>query len=67
MQPQIHAYLPPTCSYGTCDAWLSFDGKNWLNTTIDFKELNRGQPFYIKTNITTTKQDILLTMYYYDA
>jgi hypothetical protein len=63
----VQAYSPPSCEYGTCDAWVSFDGKLWENTTIDFKELNRGQPFYIKTNISTNQKDILVSMYFYET
>ena len=63
----VQAYSPPSCEYGTCDAWASFDGKLWENTTIDFKELNRGQSFYIKTNISTNQKDVLVSMFFYET
>jgi hypothetical protein len=58
---------PAQCLYGRCDAWISFDGIKWVNTTIDYIELNRGEPFYIKTNITTDQKDVLVTMYFYEV
>ena len=47
------AYETPECDYGMFDAWYSKDGVGWQNTTVDYAELKRGEPFYIKATVST--------------
>jgi len=47
------AYETPECKYGTFDVWYSKDGVKWQDTTVDYAELKRGEPFYIKATVGT--------------
>ncbi|RLF33658.1 MAG: hypothetical protein DRM98_01930, partial [Thermoplasmata archaeon] len=46
------------CKYGTMYAWYSIDGINWEKATVHNARLKRGEPFYIKVNVTTKKDNI---------
>ena len=61
------AYESPSCLYGTLDAWISFDGTTWHNTTYDHAEFDRGEPFFIKTVITTTEPQIHVSMNFFEV
>ena len=62
----VTANKPATCGYGTCDTWFSFDGINWHNTTYRNAELHRGESFFIKTMISTTKPDIHVSIRFFE-
>ncbi|OYT29796.1 hypothetical protein B6U98_01210 [Thermoplasmatales archaeon ex4572_165] len=63
----VTANKPATCGYGTCDTWFSFDGINWHNTTYRNAELHRGESFFIKTMISTTKPDIHVSIRFFEV
>ena len=52
----------PRCEYGVFDTWFSLDGNKWINTTVDHIILKRGQPFYIKLEISTLQDDIWISI-----
>jgi sarcinarray family protein len=56
------AYEAPECLYGTFDAWFSSDGVNWVNTTLEDITLRRGEIFYVKTMMSTTKPVVQVGM-----
>jgi len=49
------SYEAPKCQYGTFDAWFSSDGVYWVNTTLENITLKKGEIFYVKTMMSTTK------------
>ncbi|HDM67356.1 MAG TPA: hypothetical protein ENG62_03100 [Thermoplasmatales archaeon] len=53
---------PARCRYGVVDAWFSFNGSTWFNTTVDYAPLRRGQPFYIKIELYTLEDDIWVAL-----
>ncbi|RLF50446.1 MAG: hypothetical protein DRN24_06510 [Thermoplasmata archaeon] len=46
------------CKYGTMYAWYSKDNVHWEKATVHNIRLKRGEPFYIKVNVTTKKDNI---------
>ena len=56
------AYETPECAYGTFDAWYSKDGIEWQNTTVDYADLKRGEPFYIEATVSTKIESIWVAM-----
>jgi hypothetical protein len=58
-----YSYSTPQCNYGVFDCWFSLDGINWTNTTVDYVELQLGQPFYLKTFLKTLQDNITVDFY----
>ena len=48
-------YETPQCAYGSFDTWFSTDGYTWRQATVEGIELKRGEPFFIKTIMTTSR------------
>jgi len=46
------------CKYGTMYAWYSKDSIHWKKATVHNARLKRGEPFYIKVNVTTKLDNI---------
>lgn len=66
MVPSIAAYEMPSCSFGSFDAWLSLDGKTWMNTTVTNISFQRGQPFFIKAMIQSNQDHVWLALYLFE-
>ena len=65
-QPIIIQAQPSQCPFGEIDAWISIDGKNWLNTTVSELSLHCGQIFFVKAKITSSMDDIWLAFYLFE-
>ncbi len=66
IQALLISFLPATnageCDYGTLYAWYSEDGSSWENATVHDAKLKRGEPFYIKTMISTKINSVWIAM-----
>ena len=62
LDPLVGSYETPECIYGTFDAWYSKDGIEWQNTTVDYAELKRGEPFYIEATVGTKIESIWIAI-----
>lgn len=56
----------PECEYGVFDVWMSLDGNHWMNTTLTNISCNRGQLFYIKAMMKSTKEDVWGALYLFE-
>ena len=45
----------PQCTYGSFDAWFSTDESSWRQATVEGIILKRGEPFFIKTRMITSR------------
>jgi hypothetical protein len=62
--PLVSAYSPPECEYGLFDAWFSIDGETWLNSTVEDVVLSRGQPFFIRTIMSTSQDSVRVGFFF---
>lgn len=48
-------YETPMCAYGGFDAWFSSDGSSWHQSTVEDIDLKKGEPFFIRTRMITSR------------
>jgi len=48
-------YETPMCAYGGFDAWFSSDCSSWHQATVEGIDLKRGEPFFIRTRVITSR------------
>ena len=65
-QPISIQAQPSQCTFGEIDAWISINGKNWLNTTISELSLSCGQSFFVKAKMSPSVDDIWLALYLFE-
>lgn len=62
----IFVQATPTCAFGSFDAWMSLDGKSFMNTTVDNISLSCGQPFFVKVQVKPNQDHIWIALYLFE-